>query len=127
MRNLQWMMQHANFRLMLVVLIAALCLPPNAPAQIPSGVCNFAKVNDYLDRGYVTVRSGPGIEFRKIARLPSGRVVYTCDESRDWIEIFYSDPNGPCSPSFTNGLDMRKAVSCQSGWVEKKWIDVISG
>jgi len=106
----------------------------NAPAQSPSGasgasyVCNFAKVKDHLEQGnYVTVRSGAGAQFRKIDRLHSGREVYICDERGDWFKIFYSDPNGPCGPTSSNGLDVQQTRGCKSGWVERKWIDVISG
>ena len=104
------------------------------PAQSLSGapnaayLCNFAKVKAHLERrDYVIVRSGAGTKFREIGRLRSGRGVYICDESGDWFKVYYSGPDGPCGSAATNGLDVRKAKGCQSGWVEKKWIDVTSG
>jgi hypothetical protein len=106
----------------------------NGSAQSPSStpgasyVCNFAKVKDHLEEGdYVTVRSGAGSKFRKIGRLHSGREVYICDERGDWFKVFYSSPDGPCGSGSNGGLDVQKTKGCQSGWVEKKWIDVISG
>ena len=120
-------------RLMALAILMALTLG-NLPAQSPSGtssapyVCNYAKVKDHLQQGsYVTIRSGAGAQFKKIDRLHAGREVYICDERGDWFKIFYSDSNGPCGSTSSNGLDVQKAKGCQSGWVEKKWIDVISG
>ena len=92
-----------------------------------SYVCNYAKVNVDSTRGsYAIIRSGPGAQFNKIDRLHSGKDVYICDETEDWFKIFYGS-NGPCSSKSGKGLDLDKTKHCQSGWVEKKWIEVISG
>jgi hypothetical protein len=106
----------------------------SVPAQSPSGnssasyVCNLARVKDHIGLGdYAAVRSGPGAQFRKTDRLLSGREVYVCDEHGEWLKVFYSGPNRPCGPTFSNGLDVQKTKGCRSGWIEKKWIDVISG
>jgi hypothetical protein len=121
--------------LRLVVLALLMVLwPGNVPAQSPSGrssasyVCNLAKVKDHIEQGdYAAVRSGPGAQFRKTDRLRSGREVYICDERGDWFKVFYSGPNGPCGPTSSSGMDAKKTKGCRSGWIEKKWIDVISG
>jgi hypothetical protein len=120
-------------RLVALAILMALNLK-NLPAQSPSGtsgapyICNYARVKDHLEQGsYVTTRSGPGAQFKEIDRLHSGRDVYICDERGDWFKIFYSASNRPCGSTSSNGLDVQKAKDCQSGWVEKKWIDVISG
>lgn len=104
----------------------------NAAAQKASGstsyVCNFAKVKGDVKQGNdVAVQSGPGAQFRKVDKIRSGRGVYICDENGRWFKIFYSAPDGPCGLTSTNGLDVQKTKGCQSGWVEKKWIDVLSG
>ena len=121
--------------LRLVVLAMLLLLQMgNGMAQDPNStpsiayLYNFAKIKDHLGQGdYVTVRSGPGTKFRQIDRLHSGREVYICDERGDWFKIFYSRPDGPCGSTSTNGLNTQKTKGCQAGWIEKKWIDVISG
>jgi hypothetical protein len=104
------------------------------PAQSLSGnsstsyTCNFAKVKANSERDeYVTIQSGPGIQFKKIGHLHSGRGVYICDEQGGWFKIYYSAPDGPCGPTSSKGLDVQKTKGCHSGWVEKKWIDVVSG
>ena len=120
--------------LRLVALAILMALTPCAIAQSPTStsnetyVCNYAMVKDHLEQGsYVTIRLGPGAQFKKVDRLRSGKEVYICDESGDWFKVFYSDSKGPCGSTSSNGLDVQKARGCQSGWVEKKWIDVISG
>lgn len=122
-----------SLRLVALAILMTLTLG-DVLAQSPGGtssapyLCNYAKVKDHLEQGsYITVRSGAGVQFKKIDRLQSGREVYICDESGEWFKIFYSDSNGPCGATSSDGLDVRKAKGCQSGWVEKKWIDVISG
>lgn len=125
--------QTVYLRIAMLGLLIALW-PTSTPAQNPSGnssasyTCNFAKVKAHLEQGeYVAIRSGPGIQFKKIGRLPSGRGVYICDEEGGWFKIFYSAPDGPCGPTSSKGLDVQKTKGCHSGWVEEKWIDVISG
>jgi hypothetical protein len=93
-----------------------------------SYVCNFAKVKDQAVRGIdITVRSGAGVQFQKTDLLHSGREVYICDERGAWFKIVYSGPTGPCAPTNRKGRAVEKIKGCQSGWVEKKWLDVISG
>ena len=104
-------------------------------AQVPirgtngPGLCNFAQVKNHLDhRDYVTVRSGPSAKFRRVGKLKSGTGLYVCDGNGNWVEIYYSSPKGPCGPPYSKGgLDDRKAKACESGWVEKNTIDLISG
>jgi uncharacterized protein YgiM (DUF1202 family) len=98
-------------------------------AQSPSndladwGTCNLAIVKQV--KHPLAVRSGAGTKFRTIDRLNSGTNVYTCDSTRDWYRVFYS--TGACASISNKGLDVRKTKGCQSGWVAKKWIEVLSG
>lgn len=99
-------------------------------AQSSSGAYtrNFAKVK--IRSGKVTsvpVRAGAGSDFRRVDRLRSGQEIYICDERGEWFKASYSEPSGPCGPTSENGLNMQKVKACRSGWVQKKWIDVISG
>jgi hypothetical protein len=120
--------------LRLVAFAILIALTPVATGQSPNSTsnatykCNYAIVKGHLEQGtYVTIRLGPGAQFKKLDRLHSGKEVYICDESGDWFKVFYSDSNGPCGSTSSNGLDVTKARGCHSGWVEKKWIEVISG
>ena len=114
----------------LVIALALLLHTGLATAQSASSsyTCNFAKVK--ISSGgpaHVSVRTGAGPKFQQIDTLDSGREVYICDESGDWFKIFYSGPDGPCGATSENGLDVQKTKGCKSGWVEKRWVDVISG
>jgi uncharacterized protein YraI len=123
--------EEAMMYLKVVVLALALLLytgPGTAQTASPSYTCNFAKVT--LSSGgpaHVSVRTGAGSKFRQIDKLDRGREVYICDESGDWFKIFYSGPDGPCGGNSEDGLDVGKTKGCRSGWIEKRWIDVISG
>lgn len=90
-------------------------------------VCNYAKVCHLAAGHYLAVRSGPGLHFSKIDQLKLGTVVYTCDESEYWSKVYYKGSNGSCGPESTDGLDVRKTTHCKFGWVNDKWIDIISG
>jgi|SRR6185312_7161260 len=90
-------------------------------------ICNFARIRSPKSLKYVIVRSGPGGRFREVDRIFSGVGVYICNERGDWFKISYDGPHGRCDTSSVNGLDARKAASCQSGWVRRKFVEVISG
>ena len=125
------MMVQLRFAAFLVLIMTC---PTLGIAQSPpaSYICNFAKVKVRSEKTSVLVRSGPGNNFRIVGRLQPGQEVYICDEDGGlydggWYNVYYSGPDGPCGPMSENGLDSQKAKGCQSGWVEKKWINVISG
>ena len=93
-------------------------------------MCNYSKVINLQPGHFLSVRSGPGTRFRRTDQLSPGKEVYVCDEHFYWYEVFYSDtsvPNSPCGMSSPKGLDVSKAKRCKSGWVQRNWIDVISG
>jgi Bacterial SH3 domain len=100
----------------------------NSSVRPVADLCNFAKVKNLKQGHYLSVRSGPGVKYRKVDRLKPGAEVYICDERGGWLQIFYSSTSeGPCGKTHGDGLDPRKTTGCQSGWVNQKWIDVISG
>jgi SH3-like domain-containing protein len=92
--------------------------------------CNYAKIINLKKGAYVSVRSGPGMKYKPVDYLKNNAIIYICDEYGDWNKVFYSDGEGPCSGEVTSvldGLDENIAVLCKSGWVHRKFIDVISG
>jgi len=108
-----------------------LLLLPLTPGQGISdqgpGRCNLATVYHLTAGGFLTVRSGPSIKSSKIDQLPEGHVVYICDEQEQWFKIFYSGPKGTCGTASPNGMDARDVRACSSGWVDRKWVNVLSG
>ena len=90
-------------------------------------LCNFAKVYHIKVGSYLSVRSGPGVEFSKVDQLAAGASVYICDERGEWFRIFYGGADSPCGSISPSGLDVRKVTTCKSDWVNRKWINVLSG
>ena len=89
--------------------------------------CNYAKVYRLQADTYLSVRSGPGLQFSKVDRLKDGTVVYTCDDNGEWVQVFYSGPGHPCLAGSPVGLLSTKKDTCKSGWAKQEWINVISG
>jgi hypothetical protein len=89
--------------------------------------CNYAKVYKLQPDAYLSVRSGPGMRFSKIDRLKDGTDVYTCDDSGEWVQVFYSGPGHPCLADSPAGLLSTKKDTCRSGWAKQEWIEVIAG
>jgi uncharacterized protein YgiM (DUF1202 family) len=87
--------------------------------------CNYSKVYNLQTDTYLSVRSGPGMKFSKIDRLKVKTVVYVCDEKSEWVQVFYSGPELPCVVDSSVGLLSSKKNTCKSGWVNRKWIDVV--
>ena len=118
-----------------------LCCLPLAPASGPSQqdqgtvqqsvtkgyLCNFAKVYRLKPGSHLPVRSGPGAQFPQTDQLVGGTVVYICDEKGDLLRISYGGENTPCGSVLSNGLDAQKALECSSGWVRRKYINILSG
>ena len=90
-------------------------------------LCNFAKVYHLKPGAHLSVRSGPGAKFPQTDQLVGGTVVYICDEQGDWLKISYGGENTPCGSVLSNGLDIQKAHECSSGWVNRRYINVLSG
>jgi hypothetical protein len=90
--------------------------------------CNLAKVYKIQVGKHLSVRSQPSNKSPRIDQLEPKAFVYICDETYGWYKVFYGESaNGCGTESPTTGLDVRQTRTCKSGWVSKKWIDVISG
>ncbi len=96
--------------------------PTGAPA-----LCNYAKVYQLADRMKLNVHAAAAIKSANIGNLPNGAVVYICDETSSWFQIFYGTVDKPCKAGTQDGLPETQRTDCSSGWVQKKWINVISG
>jgi hypothetical protein len=87
-------------------------------------LCNYAKI--------VGPRSVPVIaeadhKAQKTANLPRGSVVYVCDERGTFVEVYFGTLQNPCARPSPQGLDVRLARRCRSGWVRRGWVEVLSG
>jgi hypothetical protein len=89
-------------------------------------VCNYARVYHLKQGSRLSVRSGPGLRFRSVDSLSEGVIVYICNEEAGWVEVFYGS-DSPCGSENSNGIQRNKTSGCKSGWVNKYWINVLSG
>lgn len=93
-----------------------------------SYVCNLAKIHLLKPGAYLSIRSGPNDHAAKIGQLPNGEGVYICDEEGDWLKVAYRGRKGLCGPpSPTKGLNVQKTALCQTGWVRRESVDIVSG
>jgi len=96
--------------------------PDGEPAR-----CNYAKVYRLANGTNLKIHAEARTGSAEIGSLLNGTNVYVCDETKAWFQIFYSVAGKPCKSGTPEGLPEPQRRDCRSGWVEKKWINVISG
>lgn len=105
-----------------MILAALLTLAP-----LHSGYfCNFAKIVAPNPRRKVAVRIAPSNKGRARTVLDAGTTVYTCDETRDWVQIRFPSVGHPC-PGTEVGLRLELVDTCSDGWVRQTQVEAISG
>ena len=92
----------------------------------PSYTCNYAKIRAPRQQGSVTVHAAPSKIARQVKVLKSGTDVYICDETREWVEVWFQADRHPC-PGTANGLHVQRTTTCKRGWVRQAQVDVLSG
>ncbi len=90
-------------------------------------LCNYSKVSEIVPHGKLSVRSAPRLSAPRVDTLVDGQVVYVCDESIYWYKVVYGDTAGHCDQKTEGGSDIRLTKECKTGWIIKKWVDVLSG
>jgi hypothetical protein len=117
--------------ILLVTLASASQRVPVLPvSRAPADwLCNLAEVRGPRP---VQMRDGPTSRARVIATLTAGTRVFVCNEVRgnsrpSWLGVVYSGPGKPCGNGSAEGLPVRMAAHCQSGWIRETSIEVLSG
>ncbi len=104
-----------------------------APARSVKGdYCNVAVIRNHRSP---VVRAGPGRDFAKIGSVQRGSVVYICDERADrkvgydrfWVGIAYKRNGRPCAGADKGGLPVQLTAQCETGWVEREWVETLTG
>lgn len=72
--------------------------------------------------GFLAVRSGPGSQYRKLAELRNGDVVYEFDHKGKWRGVVYGTPSVKCLTTKT-----RPVTYPNKGWVHSKWLKDLAG
>lgn len=103
--------------------VLAIMLQSSAPAVAAN--CPYAIVAGGPQDPKVSVYRTPSIGARKTGKLKAGSVVYVCGENRGWFWVHYKDGRYSCRGT-GNGLDGRAASTCANGWVDRRYIRVVS-
>lgn len=101
---------------------------PHRGGAVTDVRCNLATTYR-LERGAaLKVRSKPRGNAPVVARLGEGRIVYVCDSAGGgWLNVFFGGVEGPCYRTYQDGLKLREARNCRSGWVRRHWVNILSG
>jgi hypothetical protein len=95
-------------------LALALQAAPAAPA-CPLGVATGARIWVY---------SAPGRGMRKTGKLRAGSRLFICNANADWLYVLYPDRRHSClGPA--NGLGIRAASTCASGWLPRHQVTMV--
>lgn len=77
--------------------------------------------------GFLSVRARPSAQGRELGRLRNGDEVYMCADKGDWIGIVYSRPRGDCGVTSAAARSAAYAGPCKSGWVHRRWVELVAG
>lgn len=75
----------------------------------------------------LSVRSGPGHEYNRIDGLASGTRVWLCDRNGAWLGVIYGPAGSGCRVSTPSAKRQAYQGPCSSGWVYKKYVELIAG
>ena len=107
---------------------------PTVPVMITanedSDACGMTGVARGLDPrgdGFLAVKAGPGLRYKRIDRLYNGDQVYICGISGRWFAIVYTRDRTDCNVSTPWARSMAYTGPCRSGWAHKRWIKPIAG
>jgi hypothetical protein len=77
--------------------------------------------------GFLAVKAGPGLNFRRIDKLYNGQEVYICQEIEEWLGIVYPGDNVRCCDSTDKDGTFIYKGPCASGWVHRNWVLLTAG
>lgn len=82
---------------------------------------------DPNSESFLAVRSGPGLKFSRIDKLQTDDQVYLCAESGDWYGVVYTKSHQNCNVSTPWQKSLPYTGPCRSGWVHRRWIELLAG
>ncbi len=77
----------------------------------------------------LSVRAGPGTRQRELDRLNAAALVTVCDERGAWLGVVYAPPGAEIDCGLSSPQEMRLPYRgpCRSGWVHRRFVDIIAG
>jgi hypothetical protein len=76
---------------------------------------------------FLSVRSGPNVQFRRLDRITTGQHVWICGSNGNWYSIVYSRTEDDCGVASPISERREYVGPCRRGWVHKKYIMPIAG
>jgi len=108
---------------------AAAARPPGVPVPLIAaegyGPCSTATVRGLAPADpLLTVRSGPSVRHRALARLGNGAAVFACFRQGDWFGIVFAPASGglDCGVLRPRRSDAFYSGPCRSGWVHERYL-----
>jgi hypothetical protein len=82
---------------------------------------------DPQGQGFLAVRSGPGVGYRRIAKLRNGDEVFMCATAGNWIGIVFSPEKKDCGTGTPRPKREAYQGPCLAGWVYRSYIAMQAG
>jgi hypothetical protein len=109
-----------------------------APADVPvvvgegpdTDACGSVALVSGLDpkgANLLSVRSGPGVQHRRVDRVPTGQMVWVCGRQGRWLAVVYSSTGGNCGVSTPVDPPQAYAGACRQGWVFDAYVTLVGG
>jgi hypothetical protein len=98
---------------------------PVISEPIEAHTCNVAEVRGLGSNSRLFIRSGPGRNYSRLGSLPEHARVYVCNVSRRWLGIVFSRTVASCA--YTGRWARSLPEGCRSGWVDPRWVEILSG
>jgi hypothetical protein len=78
--------------------------------------------------GFLAVKSGPGLRYKRVDKLFNGEKVYLCSEKDVWLGVVYSkSKEDDCNVMTSWPKKLPYTGPCRSGWVHKDYVEITSG
>ena len=108
-----------------------LSVPVIIQAETDGDACGNGVVTGLGPRGdgFLAVKAGPGLDFKRIDKVFNGTQVYLCGRRGDWFAIVYS-PTGNwtgCGVMEPWPRSLPYTGPCLSGWAHRNWIELVAG
>ena len=86
--------------------------------------CSTSRVTGLDPNGdnFLSVRSGPGGQYREVGRLHTGEVVTVYEAQGSWVGVVYRTRNPICSSRTTKPITYPR-----KGWVSKRYLADVAG
>lgn len=82
---------------------------------------------------FLSVRAGPSVKAKEIARLRPGDAVWNCDDAGSWVGVVFNpeqrtqDEGIECDLGPSNTARRPYRGDCQSGWVHGSYLISLAG